>query len=171
MTHSHAGSKRGLDQQRILREEGVDLSRVLIGHSNETGDIDYRAVSTWDIIRDPSAKSFDVSICLCFGATLISSESRAFDIVSTFLTPRLRAYWSCVTRLVGASRTVSIAASSWLEQRSTRTVSLLPCCTTCVSSCASRSGGSSTRLQAWARTPYAMFRYNELDTIAGLDAF
>jgi phosphotriesterase-related protein len=41
MTHSHAKSRRGLDQQRILREEGVDLSRVLIGHSNETGDIDY----------------------------------------------------------------------------------------------------------------------------------
>jgi phosphotriesterase-related protein len=41
MTHTHAQSRRGLDQQRILREEGVDLSRVLIGHSNETGDIDY----------------------------------------------------------------------------------------------------------------------------------
>jgi phosphotriesterase-related protein len=41
MTHSHAKSKRGLDQQRILREEGVDLSRVLIGHSNETADLDY----------------------------------------------------------------------------------------------------------------------------------
>jgi phosphotriesterase-related protein len=41
MTHTHAGTRRGLDQQRILREEGVDLSRVLIGHSNETGDIDY----------------------------------------------------------------------------------------------------------------------------------
>ena len=41
MTHTHAKSRRGLDQQRILREEGVDLSRVLIGHSNETGDIDY----------------------------------------------------------------------------------------------------------------------------------
>jgi phosphotriesterase-related protein len=41
MTHSHAKSKRGLDQQRILREEGVDLTRVLIGHSNETTDVDY----------------------------------------------------------------------------------------------------------------------------------
>lgn len=41
MTHTHAKSKRGLDQQRILREEGVDLSRVLIGHSNETNDLDY----------------------------------------------------------------------------------------------------------------------------------
>jgi phosphotriesterase-related protein len=41
MTHTHAKSQRGLDQQRILREEGVDLSRVLIGHSNETADLDY----------------------------------------------------------------------------------------------------------------------------------
>jgi phosphotriesterase-related protein len=41
MTHTHAKSRRGLDQQRILREEGVDLRRVLIGHSNETSDLDY----------------------------------------------------------------------------------------------------------------------------------
>ena len=31
-------------------------------------------------------------------------------------------------------------------------------------------GGSSTRLQVWGRTPYAMFRYNELETIEDLDA-
>jgi phosphotriesterase-related protein len=41
MTHTHSKTRRGLDQQRILREEGVDLSRVLIGHSNETSDLDY----------------------------------------------------------------------------------------------------------------------------------
>jgi phosphotriesterase-related protein len=41
MTHTHAKSKRGLDQQRILAEEGVDLTRVLIGHSNETSDLEY----------------------------------------------------------------------------------------------------------------------------------
>jgi phosphotriesterase-related protein len=41
MTHTHAATRRGLDQQRILREEGVDLSRVLIGHSNETSDLGY----------------------------------------------------------------------------------------------------------------------------------
>lgn len=40
-THTHALSRRGLDQQRILKEEGVDLSRVVIGHSNETTDLDY----------------------------------------------------------------------------------------------------------------------------------
>lgn len=32
------------------------------------------------------------------------------------------------------------------------------------------SGGSSTRLQVWARTPYAMFRYNELETLGNLNA-
>jgi phosphotriesterase-related protein len=40
-THAHAPSKRGLDQQRILAARGVDLSRVMIGHSNETTDLGY----------------------------------------------------------------------------------------------------------------------------------
>jgi phosphotriesterase-related protein len=40
-THTHARTKRGLDQQRIFREEGVDLSRVIIGHSGDSTDIDY----------------------------------------------------------------------------------------------------------------------------------
>jgi phosphotriesterase-related protein len=40
-THAHAPTKRGLDQQRVLAESGVDLSRVMIGHSNESTDLDY----------------------------------------------------------------------------------------------------------------------------------
>jgi phosphotriesterase-related protein len=40
-THTHARSRRGLEQQRIFREEGVDLSRVVIGHSGDTTEIDY----------------------------------------------------------------------------------------------------------------------------------
>src|SRR6185437_6057771 len=40
-THAHAPSKRGLDQQRLLAARGVDLSRVLIGHSNESTDLPY----------------------------------------------------------------------------------------------------------------------------------
>jgi phosphotriesterase-related protein len=39
--HTHARSRRGLDRQRIFRDEGVDLSRVVIGHSGDTTDIDY----------------------------------------------------------------------------------------------------------------------------------
>ena len=40
-THTHAGTRRGLDQQRVFESEGVDLSRVIIGHSGDTTDLDY----------------------------------------------------------------------------------------------------------------------------------
>jgi phosphotriesterase-related protein len=40
-THTHAASRRGLDQQRVFAEEGVDLSRVVIGHCGDTTDIGY----------------------------------------------------------------------------------------------------------------------------------
>ena len=40
-THTHAHTRRGLEQQRIFREEGVDLSRVVIGHSGDTTDLEY----------------------------------------------------------------------------------------------------------------------------------
>ena len=40
-THTHAATRRGLEQQRIFLEEGVDLTRVIIGHSGDTTDIDY----------------------------------------------------------------------------------------------------------------------------------
>jgi phosphotriesterase-related protein len=40
-THTHAGTERGLEQIAIFQEEGVDLSRVVIGHSGDTTDVDY----------------------------------------------------------------------------------------------------------------------------------
>jgi phosphotriesterase-related protein len=40
-THTHAHTERGLEQQRIFEEEGVDLSRVVIGHSGDTTDVAY----------------------------------------------------------------------------------------------------------------------------------
>jgi phosphotriesterase-related protein len=40
-THTHAATRRGLDQQRVFAEEGVDLSRVVIGHSGDTTDLAY----------------------------------------------------------------------------------------------------------------------------------
>ena len=33
--------RRGLEQQEIFRSEGVDLSRVVIGHCGDTDDLDY----------------------------------------------------------------------------------------------------------------------------------
>ena len=40
-THTHAATRRGLEQQKIFSEEGVDLSRVIIGHSGDTTDVGY----------------------------------------------------------------------------------------------------------------------------------
>ena len=40
-THTHAASQVGLKQQAIFEQEGVDLSRVVIGHSGDSDDIDY----------------------------------------------------------------------------------------------------------------------------------
>ena len=40
-THADAWTRRGLEQQAILAAEGVDLSRVVIGHSGDTTDLDY----------------------------------------------------------------------------------------------------------------------------------
>jgi phosphotriesterase-related protein len=40
-THTSAAERRGLDQQKIFREEGVDLTRVVIGHCGDTDDLDY----------------------------------------------------------------------------------------------------------------------------------
>lgn len=40
-THTHAASQVGLKQQDVFESEGVDLSRVVIGHSGDTEDTDY----------------------------------------------------------------------------------------------------------------------------------
>jgi phosphotriesterase-related protein len=40
-THTFVANRTGLDQARVFREEGVDLGRVIIGHSDDSDDIDY----------------------------------------------------------------------------------------------------------------------------------
>lgn len=40
-THTNASCRTGLDQQRVFAEEGVDLTRVVIGHCGDTDDLDY----------------------------------------------------------------------------------------------------------------------------------
>jgi phosphotriesterase-related protein len=39
--HTNVHKQVGRDVQRVLREEGVDLSRVVIGHSGDSEDLDY----------------------------------------------------------------------------------------------------------------------------------
>ena len=41
MTHSNPGLMTGLKQQEIFRDEGVNLTRVFIGHHRDTDDIKY----------------------------------------------------------------------------------------------------------------------------------
>jgi phosphotriesterase-related protein len=40
-THTNAELRRGLEQQEIFKSEGVDLTRVVIGHSGDSDDFDY----------------------------------------------------------------------------------------------------------------------------------
>ncbi len=40
-THTHAASEVGLKQQDVFESEGVDLSRIVIGHSGDSEDTDY----------------------------------------------------------------------------------------------------------------------------------
>jgi len=40
-THTFAAGQTGTEQQDIFESEGVDLSRVIIGHSGDSTDIDY----------------------------------------------------------------------------------------------------------------------------------
>jgi phosphotriesterase-related protein len=39
--HTHPSSGTGRDVLRVLREEGADLSRVVLGHSGDSTDLDY----------------------------------------------------------------------------------------------------------------------------------
>ncbi len=40
-THTYPANRTGLDQQRVFKEEGMDLSRTVIGHSDDSDDIGY----------------------------------------------------------------------------------------------------------------------------------
>ena len=39
--HTNPHTRSGLEAQRVLREEGVDLTKVVIGHSGDSTDLDY----------------------------------------------------------------------------------------------------------------------------------
>jgi phosphotriesterase-related protein len=73
-THTHASLRRGLDQQRIFCREGVDLSRVVIGHSGDTTDLEYLE----ELVRNGSFVGMDR-----FGIdTILSFEDRVNTIAA-----------------------------------------------------------------------------------------
>jgi phosphotriesterase-related protein len=73
-THTHAGLRRGLDQQRIFQEEGVDLSRVVIGHSGDTTDVEYLE----ELVRNGSYLGMDR-----FGVDVLLPFEERVGIVAT----------------------------------------------------------------------------------------
>ncbi|MBI2767357.1 MAG: phosphotriesterase-related protein [Chloroflexi bacterium] len=40
-THTFPANRTGLDQQRVFKEEGMDMSRTVIGHSDDSDDMSY----------------------------------------------------------------------------------------------------------------------------------
>jgi phosphotriesterase-related protein len=73
-THTHAGLRTGLDQQRIFREEGVDLTRVVIGHCGDTTDLAYLE----ELIRNGSYIGMDR-----FGIdTILDFDARVDTVVA-----------------------------------------------------------------------------------------
>jgi phosphotriesterase-related protein len=40
-THTNAGARTGLDQRRVFQEEGVEPSKVVVGHCDDSTDLDY----------------------------------------------------------------------------------------------------------------------------------
>ena len=40
-THTYPANRTGLDQQRVFKEAGMDMSRTVIGHSDDTQDLSY----------------------------------------------------------------------------------------------------------------------------------
>lgn len=75
-THTDAAARTGLLQQEVFADEGVDFTRVIIGHSGDTEDLDYlRALlargsylgmdrfGVEDVL--PDAKRMDVVAALC----------------------------------------------------------------------------------------------------------
>lgn len=72
-THTHAPTRRGLDQQHVLGEEGVDLDRVVIGHTGDSTDLDYIE----RLIENGSYVGMDR-----FGVDVVSMEERVATVAT-----------------------------------------------------------------------------------------
>lgn len=73
-THTSPRHRTGLVQQRIFAEEGVDLTRVVIGHTGDTEDYDYLD----SLLAAGSYLGMDR-----FGVEDVLSDDRRMDVVAT----------------------------------------------------------------------------------------
>jgi phosphotriesterase-related protein len=73
-THTDAASHRGLEQQQIFESEGVDLSRVVVGHSGDSTDLEYLEA----LLRAGSTLGMDR-----FGVSAYCSDQERVETVAT----------------------------------------------------------------------------------------
>ena len=88
--------RSGLDQQKVFAEEGVDLSRVIIGHSGDTDDYDYLeqlvgagsylGMDRFGLETVPFAKRVEIVATMCArghaGRMVLSHDTSCFSDMS-----------------------------------------------------------------------------------------
>lgn len=120
-THTDMAERTGLDQQLVFKSEGVDLGRVIIGHSNDTMDIPYLEelieAGSWvgmdrfgiDVIL-PETDRIELLVAMCdrgYSSRIVLSHdanSSADFVMDSF---RAQPYWNWNTipdRIVPALR-------------------------------------------------------------------
>jgi len=73
ITHSHSPTRQGLAQQELLRDLGVDLGRVVIGHAGDSDDLGYLE----ELIANGSYLGMDR-----FGFGFAASLEQRIDVVT-----------------------------------------------------------------------------------------
>ena len=73
MTHSNPLVGSGRDQQRVFTAEGVDLSRVVVGHSGDSTDLDYLS----NLMEHGSTIGMDR-----FGADIAATTEERIDTIA-----------------------------------------------------------------------------------------
>ena len=145
MVHTNAHTRSGLVAQKVLAQEGVDLSKVVIGHSGDSADLDYLRtladrVPTWGWTASAST-----SCCRSMPAST-----------------RWRCWPNRVTRRRWCSPTTRHVTSTGSQRRPPPPRCRIGTTTTLVTMCSQRcesAGLAKTRSQrCWSTTPAATSR-------------
>jgi phosphotriesterase-related protein len=122
LTHSNARFRTGLTQQQVFREEGVDLERVVLGHSDTTDDLDhlekliaagsYLGLDQFGDSRDPVRVKTVAALCRRgYAARLVlSSDARCGGDIEPARALREWRYGIVPTQIIPALRAAGVPA-------------------------------------------------------------
>jgi phosphotriesterase-related protein len=120
LTHSNARFQTGLTQQQVFREEGVDLRRVVLGHSDTTDDLEhlekliaagsYLSLDQFGDSRDPVRVKTAAALCRRgYAARLVlSSDARCGGDIEPGRTLREWRYGIVPTKIIPALRAAGV---------------------------------------------------------------